>query len=64
VLGAILGVAGVPMGSTIANVGIVMVATAYSRDEEREADELGLQWAMAAGYSACGSARTMRMLKE
>jgi len=64
VLGAILAIAGVPLGGTIANVGVGMVTTAYSRDEEREADALGLQWAMAAGYSACGSARTMRMLKE
>lgn len=64
VLGVILGIAGVPLGGTIANVGVGMVTTAYSRDEEREADVLGLQWATAAGYSACGSARTMRMLKE
>ena len=64
VLGVILGVAGVPMGGTIASVGIGVITTAYSRDEEREADELGLHWAMAAGYSACGSARTMRLLKE
>ncbi len=63
-LGMLLSIAGVPMGGTIASVGVGMVTTAYSRDEEREADVLGLQWATAAGYSACGSARTMRMLKN
>lgn len=63
VLGLVLGVAGVPMGGTLANLGVGAVTSAYSRDEEREADVLGLRWAMAAGYSACGSARTMQMLK-
>lgn len=63
VLGVILSIVGVPMGGTIANVGVGMVTTAYSRDEEREADVLGLRWAVAAGYNACGSARTIRMLK-
>lgn len=63
-IGAILSVAGVPLGGTIADFGVGMVTTAYSRDEEREADILGLRWAVAAGYSACGSARTMRMLQR
>ncbi len=63
VLGALLDIAGVPMGSTMANVGVDIVTTAYSRDEERDADLLGLQWATAAGYSACGSARTMQVLE-
>ena len=63
VLGVVLGVAGIPMGGTLANLGVGAVTSAYSREEEREADVLGLRWAMAAGYSACGSARTMQMLK-
>jgi Zn-dependent protease with chaperone function len=63
VLGAVLGFAGVPMGGTLASLGVGIVTTAYSREEERDADILGLRWAMAAGYSACGSARTMKMLK-
>lgn len=63
-LGMVLSVVGVPFGGTLANVGVGMVTSAYSRDEEREADELGLRWAMATGYSACGSARTMRLLME
>ena len=63
VLGVVLGVAGIPLGGTLANLGVGAVTSAYSRDEERDADVLGLRWAMAAGYSACGSARTMQMLK-
>ena len=63
VLGTVLGLAGVPMGGSIASLGVSTITAAYSRDEEREADELGLSWAVAAGYSACGSVRTMRMLK-
>ena len=64
VLGLALGIAGVPMSGSIASFGVSTVTAAYSRDEEREADILGLKWAMAAGYSACGSARTMQMLKS
>ena len=63
VLGTVLGLAGVPLGGTLASFGVGVVTTAYSREEEREADMLGLRWAMAAGYSACGSVRTMKMLK-
>ena len=63
VLGTVLGLAGVPMGGTLASLGVGVVTTAYSREEETEADVLGLRWAMAAGYSACGSFRTMKMLK-
>jgi predicted Zn-dependent protease len=63
-LGAVLSIAGIPFGGTLANIGVGVVTSAYSRDEERDADELGLRWALAAGYSACGSARTMRLLME
>ncbi len=64
ILGAILGIAGVPMGGTIAGLGVSAVTTSFSRDEEREADAKGLEWATAAGFSACGSARTIRMLQS
>ena len=53
VLGTVLGLAGVPMGGSVASLGVSTITAAYSRDEEREADILGLKWAMAAGYSAC-----------
>lgn len=64
VVGVLLELAGVPLGGAIADVGVGMATTAYSRDDEREADELGLQWAIAAGYSPCGSARAMQVLEK
>ena len=33
------------------------VGLSYSRDDERAADEMGMQWAMQAGFSPCGSYR-------
>lgn len=62
-LGTFLGLVGVPFGGTIASVGVTAVTTSFSRDEEREADAKGLEWATAAGYNACGSARTIRLLQ-
>ena len=62
-VGVVLGMVGFPMGGTVTELGFSVVNSAYSRDEERAADLLGLQWATASGYSACGSARTMRQLK-
>lgn len=43
--------------------GIIAVNTSFSRYEEREADIKGMQWAVAAGFSPCGAARTMRVLR-
>ncbi len=63
-LGILLSVAGVPFGGNIANLGVSAIATSYSRDQEREADVTGLDWAIAAGYDACGSARTMKALQS
>lgn len=63
ILGTLLGMAGVPMGGTLANVGVTAVARVFTRDEERAADAQGLEWATAAGFSACGSMRTMQALR-
>ena len=63
-LGILLSAAGVPFGGNIANLGVSAIATSYSRDQEREADIQGLDWALAAGYDACGSARTMKALQS
>ncbi len=51
------------IGSTMAIAGIITVNTSFSRFEEREADIKGMEWAVAAGFSPCGSARTIRMLE-
>jgi predicted Zn-dependent protease len=49
-------------GDSAAVAGIVAVNTSFTRYEEREADIKGMEWAVAAGFSACGSARTMRLI--
>jgi predicted Zn-dependent protease len=56
IVGGVLG-AFIPFGSTITSLGATAITTSYSRDEEREADEQGMIWAMKAGYSPCGWVR-------
>ena len=36
----------------------VYMNASYSRDQERDADKLGMEWAVAAGFSPCGVATT------
>ncbi len=56
-LGFALGMAGVPMGGTIADLGSQTVTTAFSRDEERDADSYGAKYARQAGYDPYGAVR-------
>ena len=41
------------------DVRAVYMDASYSRDQERDADKLGMEWAVAAGFSPCGVAATM-----
>ncbi len=43
-------------------IGTQMVLARYSRDQERQSDSLGLQYAVAAGYSPRGMLETQRVL--
>ena len=43
---------GLVVGNAAKGVGLT-----FSRNDERSADEMGMQWAMQAGYSPCGSYR-------
>jgi predicted Zn-dependent protease len=36
----------------------------WSRNDERSADEMGMQWAMQAGYSPCGSYRFAAQMND
>ena len=63
-LGTLLSLAGVPMGGTIASIGVTAIARSFTRDEERAADDAGIRWAVAAGYDACGKARVVKMYQE
>ncbi len=51
------------IGDSNAIAGIIAVNTSFSRYEEREADIKGMEWAVAAGFSPCGSVRTLRLLR-
>lgn len=63
IIGGILN-AFVPFSGNVAGLAITGVVRGYTRDEERAADELGLRWATAAGYSACGRIRTMEVYRR
>lgn len=57
ILGAVLGLAGVPGGNIIADLGTQMVTTAYSRDEERDADRYSIDYMKRAGFDPKGAVR-------
>lgn len=57
ILGTILGRYGVPLGGAIANFSTTAVSRTFSRDEEREADSLGLGYMKQAGYDPMGGVR-------
>ncbi len=52
-----LGAAGVPAAGTIAGLGMDLVETVYSREDEREADAAGVGYAISAGYDPYGAVR-------
>ncbi|MBI2749748.1 MAG: M48 family metalloprotease [Burkholderiales bacterium] len=57
ILGFALGMAGVPMAGTLSNLGTTAIARTFTRDEERDADEKGIRYAAAAGFSVEGGIR-------
>ncbi len=64
VLGTLMNIAGVPMGGTIASIGVTAFTRSFTREEERAADDYGIRWAVAAGYDPCGRVRTMKMYQR
>ena len=45
-------------------VRVMYMDASYSRDQERAADTLGMEWAVAAGFSPCGVAATMIAMRS
>jgi len=52
------------LGAWLHNVGVHFLETAYSRDQELEADKLGVRLVMAAGYAPEASAHLLTSLAE
>ncbi len=59
-----LAAAGVPMGGNISGVAVDLIDSAYSRDDEREADALAMDYVVAAGYDPRGALRLQKALKK
>jgi len=53
----------IPFSGLITGNAVKAAGLSYSRDDEREADLLGMQWAISAGYSPCGSYRFAQRLQ-
>ena len=63
--GAVLQTQGVPGAGAIelaGQVGAALLTTKYSRDQERQADELGMKYMTAAGYNPRAFVETMQIL--
>ena len=57
-----LGAAGVQAGGLISGVAVDLIDTGYSREDEREADALGVEYARTAGYDPNGAVRLQEKL--
>lgn len=62
--GLVLSVAGVSFGGTVADAAGTLVERAYSREDEREADRMGLAYARRAGIDPAGALRLQERLLE
>jgi Zn-dependent protease with chaperone function len=52
----------IPMGGTLVDIASQAVTTIYTRDEERDADREGLEYARKAGYEPEGALRAWQMM--
>ncbi len=56
--------AGVPMSGSITDLAVDLIDSAYGRDQEREADAIGMEYVIAAGYKPQGAIRLHEKLNE
>jgi len=54
----------VPFSGIFVGNAVKAAGMSYSRDDERDADQMGMDWASQAGYSVCGSYRFAARLSE
>ena len=64
VAGIILALAGVHGAGTLSNAGANLISSGYSRDQEREADTYGLEFARKAGFNPHGGVRLFSRINE
>jgi predicted Zn-dependent protease len=62
VAGVVLSAFGLPFASIATDATAVLATRAYSRDDEREADRVGLEYMRNAGFAADGAIRLQRQL--
>lgn len=55
IAGAVLSVVGLPFASVAADASVALANRAYSRDDEREADRISLEYMRRAGFSESGA---------
>jgi predicted Zn-dependent protease len=63
-VGAGLGMAGVPGAGYISGFGADLIEASYSRDDEREADAFGVEYMMAAGFDPGAAVRLHEKMLE
>ncbi len=54
----------IPFSGLLTGNMVKAAGLSYSRDDERDADLLGMQWAISAGYSPCGGYRFAKRLES
>lgn len=54
----------VPFSGFLVSPAVKTASLSFSRDDERDADALGMSWALQAGYSPCGSYRLSKGLND
>lgn len=62
IAGAVLSVIGLPFASVAADASAALADRAYSRDDEREADRVGLDYMRRAGFAESGAIRLQQSL--
>jgi predicted Zn-dependent protease len=66
-LGAVVGTASQGLGGLAAQLGLIggtMLLASYSRDNERQADALGMEYMVRSGYNPQGAVGLMEMLRN
>jgi predicted Zn-dependent protease len=62
--GIALGIAGIPMGGIATDLALQTITSTFDRGQERDADRLGVSYAIAAGYKAEGAVTLQEKLAD